>query len=165
MPSPREKRLQTDFQKIQQLISESGGSLRLVSARGNPPRKYVIEYRCPSLIKQSGRVSIRHEHRVEIQLDTSYPMSKPTARMLTPVFNPHVFVTHAVCLGMRWSPLETLDTLVLRIGAILQLDPKVLDFKSLANGEAGAWARKHLDELPLPGAVPFKAPKAAENGA
>jgi ubiquitin-protein ligase len=159
MPTPREKRLQTDYQKIQQLVAGSGDTLRLVSVKGSPPSLYVLEYRCPGLAKEGGRVTVRDEHRVEIQLDLNYPFSKPSARLLTPVFNPHVFVTRAVCLGMRWTPLETLDALALRIGAILQLDPKVLDFKSLANGEAGAWVRAHPDQTPLPGAVSFKAPR------
>jgi ubiquitin-protein ligase len=159
MPTPRERRLQTDYQKLQQLAAESGGTIRIVRVKGAPPTLYELEYRCPGLAREGGRVVVRGDHRVEIRLDLSYPFSKPAARVLTPVFNPHVFTTRAVCLGVRWTPLETLDALVLRIGAILQLDPRVLDFKSLANGEAGAWARAHPDQIPLPGAVSFKAPR------
>jgi hypothetical protein len=57
-----------------------------------------------------------------------------------------------------WSPTETLDALVLRIGAVLQLDPKVLDDRSPANSEALHWVRGHYQTLPLPGAVDFRAP-------
>jgi hypothetical protein len=46
---------------------------------------------------------------------------------------------------------------VLRIGALLQLDPKVLNFNSPANGEATRWAMQHRHRLPL-GQVTFKAP-------
>lgn len=163
MPNPREKRLEIDQQKVQQLALASGGRLRLVSVSGRPPHKFVIEYNCPSLVKGSnGEVSVRNQHRVEISLDGNYPITKPSARMLTPVFNPHVFITQSICLGGRWTPTETLDALVLRIGAILQLDPKVIDYRSLANAEAGEWAKKNPSKLPLPGAVDFKAPEKPE---
>jgi hypothetical protein len=160
MPSPRETRLQTDHAKISKLVGESGGTLNLVSTTGSPPISYVIDYRCPSLVRDTaGQVRVQHQHRVEITLGSNYPFDKPTARMLTPVFNPHVFDTLAFCLGRLWSATETLDALVLRIGAVLQLDPKVLDFNSLANHQAGAWVRNNQRQLPLPGAVTFRAPQ------
>jgi len=164
MPNPRQTRLLTDYQKVQQLIAESGGALRLVRATGSPPTTYVIEYNCPSLVKDGEHIAIRRQHRVEIKLAPNHPFNMPTARMLTSVFNPHVFFTQAFCLGGYWSPVETLDTLVLRIGAILQWDPKVINLRSLANLEAGEWARKNPSQLPLPGAVQFKAAKKAGPG-
>ena len=162
MTTPRERRLQADFQKVQGLVAGSGGGLKLISTQGQPPTTYVIEYHCPSLVKEAGAAAIvRRQHRVEIRLDSTYPLrtGSATARLLTPVFNPHVFFNQDICLGARWNPTETLDTLVLKIGAILQLDPRVLDFNSLANPEAGAWVKKHPGQTPLPGAVDFKAPR------
>ena len=159
MPSPREKRLQTDLQKVQRLAAGSGGALVLAGFRGKPPTAYILEFHCPSLVKEpGGQVLVRHSHRVEIVLGPDYPMTKPTARMLTPVFNPHVFSTQQICLGGAWTPLETLDVLILRIGAILQMDPKVINYSSLANSEAGTWARRNRDSLPLPGWTTFKPP-------
>ncbi len=160
MPSPREKRLQSDFLKVQQLADGSGGTIELIAARGHPPTMYEILFRCPSLVKdERGKIIVRSEHKALISLGSDYPFSKPTAKMLTPVFNPHVFITQAICLGGRWTPVETLDNLILRIGSILQLDPRVIDYKSLANHDAGEWAHHHASQLPLSGYVSFKAPK------
>jgi hypothetical protein len=44
---------------------------------------------------------------------------------------------------------------VLRIGALLQWDPKVLNPRSPANHEAMNWALKNKDRLPL-GKVSFR---------
>lgn len=162
MNTPRDRRLQADFQKVQALVASSGGTLRLSKTTGTPPTTYVIEYRCPGLEKVRGKEpQIRSQHSVEINLSSTYPMSQPTARMLTPAFNPHIFSNLSICLGGRWTATETLDTLILRIGALLQLDPRVIDFTSLANGEAGTWLVRHKDWMPLPGTVTFKAPKEA----
>ena len=156
-PSPIARRLQSDFEKVQKLVNESGGTLDLVSTRGTPPTAYVIEYHCPSLVKTNkGTLVLRQKHQVEIILGSSYPFSKPEARMLTQVFNPHVFLNNAICLGVVWSPAETLDTLILKIGALLQLDPKVLDPFSPANSEANAWVQNNRARLPI-GSISFKA--------
>lgn len=150
MTDPRTRRLQADFEKVSKLISESGGTLSLIKTENNPPTKYVIEYKCPSLYRASdGQLLIRDQHKVEITLGLNYPIERPSARMLTPVFNPHVFLNNSICLGAVWSPAETLDVLVLRIGALLQLDPRVLDARSPANIDANLWVQRNRSKIPL----------------
>ena len=91
-------RLRTDYEKLTRLVSESSGSLRLVRTTGTPPVSYVIEYDCPSLVKNAdGNKVIRNQHQVEIGLGMNYPLVRPAVRMLTPVFNPHVWKNNAVC--------------------------------------------------------------------
>jgi ubiquitin-protein ligase len=157
MLNPTYRRLKTDYDKVLKLAVNSGGSLRLLRTTGDPPKSYVIEYHCPSLVKSStGQMVISNVHQVEINLGINYPTEKPTARMLTPVCNPHVFDSNAICLGNDWSVAETLDNLILRIGALLQLDPKVLNPKSLANSAAYEWITKNPGKIPL-GYITFKA--------
>ncbi|MEW5870950.1 MAG: ubiquitin-conjugating enzyme E2 [Chloroflexota bacterium] len=156
MASPKDRRLQSDFEKVQKLAAESGGALRLVRTSGQPPTQYVLEYHCPSLVRQKdGGMIITHRHQVEINLGSHYPFSQPGAHMLTPVFNPHVFSSNAICLGVVWNAAETLDTLVLKIGALLQLDPKVLDAHSPANSQANQWVQQNRSKIPL-GNISFK---------
>lgn len=157
MANPKQTRLKSDYEKVKTLIAESGGTLMLVMAAGNPPTTYVIEYHCPSLVKGEGGVRLGYQHRVEINLGEDYPFVKPTARMLTPIFNPHVFSSNAICLGGAWSPAETLASLILRIGALLQLDPRVLDPRSPANYEANTWVQHNKARIPL-GNVSFRGP-------
>ena len=157
MQNPKDRRLQADYDKVLILISESGGTLKLIRALGHPPTSYVIEYQCPSLVKNTtGQITTRNIHQVEINLGANYPFEKPNARMLTPIFNPHVYSHNAICLGFVWNATETLDTLILRIGALLQLDPKVLDSKSPANSEANQWVQQNRTRIPL-GSISFKA--------
>jgi ubiquitin-protein ligase len=156
MSNPKQVRLQTDFEKVKNLVANSGRTLRLVHSTGTPPTLYVIEYNCPSLVKDMrGNLMTRNQHQVEINLSANYPFEKPSARMITPIFNPHVFSNNSICLGVVWSPAETLDSLILRIGALLQLDPRVLDQRSPANGEANRWVQLNRAKLPL-GNVTFK---------
>ncbi len=151
-----ERRLKSDYTKTRTLIEQSGGGLRLIKVDGDPPQVYTIEYHCPSLvIDTQGELVTRNTHIVEIKLGSDYPIERPSARMLTPVFNPHVFRSLNICLGGVWNPSETLESLILRIGALLQLDPKVLDVKSPANSDANNWVKKNWGKLPL-GKVDFK---------
>ncbi len=160
MPSVRDNRLIADYSSVQQAVAASGGSLRLVRVDGNPPARYVIEFHCKSWgITTTGEKALRDVHQVEIRLGPKYPFEQPSARMLTPVFNPHVFSSQAICLGYRWNPSETLDALVLRIGALLQWDPRVIDVSSPANGEALRWLRDNPNAVPLDN-VSFRAPQA-----
>jgi ubiquitin-protein ligase len=164
MPNPRENRLNSDYQKVQSAAAQSRNTLRLVRVSGSPPTRYVIEFTCPSLVREQDRkLSIRQVHQVEISLGREYPLpgGRPTARLITPVFNPHVFESGTICLG-EWKPTETLDALVFRIGALLQWDPKVLNPHSPANHEAMNWALQHPEKLPL-GTVTFKAGVKPEN--
>lgn len=153
--SPRVTRLKREFEKVSKLVAESGGTLKLVSASGSPPTRYVIEYHCPSLVDLNG--SIRNVHQVEISLPYTYPLTSPEARMLTPVCNPHVFEHNAICLGAlssAWVASSTLDLVILNIGALLQLDRRVLNPHSLANSAAFAWIQRNPAKIPL-GRVSF----------
>src|SRR5687768_14964858 len=129
MQNPRDRRLQADHEKIQKLIAESGGTLRLVRTAGTPPTNFVVEYHCPSLVKAGPQqVTIRNIHQVEFNLSGNYPSSPPSVKFLTPVFNPHVFANNAVCLGAlkdHWNVTMTLDIIILEIGELLQLNPQI----------------------------------------
>jgi ubiquitin-protein ligase len=162
MPNPKERRLLVEHEKVKKLVAESGETLALVKTLKEPPTTYVIEFRCPGLVKGAdGQPALAERHQVEINLGSNYPFEMPTARVLTPVFNPHVFSSNAVCLGGVWTANDTLDTLILRIGALLQLDPRVLNPHSPANSEANLWAQKNKAKLPL-GRVTFKGPAEPE---
>ena len=148
--SPKIRRLQSDYEKIRLLAAKSRGELVLLDVLGKPPTTYKLEYHCPGLtLDPAGEIVILSIHQVEIRLGQTYPFTQPTARFITPIFNPHVFSSGNICLGRQWSPAETLDILALKIGALIQLDPKVLDFNSPANGLAAGWAKRHVNELPL----------------
>lgn len=146
----REKRLENDFKELSQLISESGGTLAIVSTQGRPVHQYIIEYRCKGIERLNGSEPIfRTSHRVEINLGNNYPRNQPEAKFLTPIFHPNVFENLNVCLGNYWTMAENLCELVIRMGKIIQYSDDVTNLKSPANYSAKTWAQNNRRRFPV----------------
>ncbi len=155
------KRLRADYEKVLLLLRASGGTIELTSVNGTPPRDYEFTYHCRGIERLQGvNPVIRDVHRVKITLPANYPHEKPTVIMLTPIFHPHVFVNNTVCIG-NWVINESLDNLILRIGAIIQYDPNYFDFRSPANPEAKNWAERYMHLFPI-GKCSFRAVARAQ---
>lgn len=148
--SVRDKRLKNDFQALSDLVNNSAGSLAIISTIGNPPYEYVIEYRCLGIEKLQGDEPVfRNSHQVNISLGNNYPKQQPSAKFLTPIFHPNVYLDLKVCLGFKWTMAETLTELVRRIGKIIQYSPDVLNLNSPANGKAKRWAASNMHRFPV----------------
>jgi ubiquitin-protein ligase len=145
----REARLRADFRMVSELVSQSGGTIRIEETTGNPPEIYVLGYRCTGIERLNANNPVyRSDHRVRIELPANYPGHKPLVAMLTPIFHPHIWENNIVCIG-QWKINEYLDRLVLRIGAIIQYDPQYFDFGSPANHTAASWAQVHKRLFPV----------------
>lgn len=151
MSSVRKKRLGNDFQALSELVANSGGTLEIISTNGNPPYKYVIEYRCRGIERLQGNEPVfRTNHQVEISLGSNYPnKDKPDTKFLTPIFHPNIWQHKGVCLGSFWTMAETLSELVLRIGKIIQYSQDVLNLNSPANSLASGWAETNIHRFPV----------------
>jgi hypothetical protein len=150
----RSTRLQTDEGRITTLARQSGGRVRVESAVGRPPSKYLLELRCRGVRSVShGRVTYGDTHLVEILLGPEYPFAEPTVRMKTPIVHPHVWSSNKVCLG-GWKTAEFLDLLVERLFKVIQYFPEFLDAGSVANRGAGQWAKDNMNLFPLGTVVP-----------
>ena len=146
----RQKRLQNEFQALSELVSNSGGTLVIISTQGNPPYEYVIEYRCKGIERLQGNDPVfRTNHRVKIVLGSNYPNGVPDAKFLTPIFHPNVWVNLNICLGSYWTMAETLPELVLRIGKIIQYSKDILNLNSPANSSAKSWAEINMNRFPV----------------
>jgi hypothetical protein len=88
-------------------------------------------------------------HRMRIRLPARYPLpsAPPRLDMLTPLYNPHIYPNLQVCLG-NWQTTEYLDELVARVGALIQLDRRILNLRDPANPDAMEWVRKNLLLVP-----------------
>ena len=148
--NPRTERMLADREQLQALCIASDGVIVLENVVGDPPRAFTLSFRCRGIERLSGDTPVyRDHHRVEIQLGANYPLEPPRTRFLTPIFHPHVWRWLEVCSGDRWQRHEPLAALVLRLGGMIQWDPRLIDFTCPANGDAAAWARQHLHELPV----------------
>lgn len=162
--SIQKKRLENDSQELSQLVSNSGGTLAIVSTQGTPQNSYVIEYRCRGIERLQGtEPAFRNTHRVEITLGSTYPRDKPDAKFLTPIFHPNVYANQKVCLGNYWTMAETLSELVLRIGKIIQYSEDVLNLNSPANSSSASWAKNNRRRFPVDTQT-FKAAKKPSSG-
>ncbi len=121
--------------------------IRVLSAEGQPPDVYRVEYRIQSLepTDQPEQPAPRNVHQVEIQLTADYPRVAPSCKMLTPVYHPNIDPSH-VCVGDHWAAGERLVDLVVRIGEMLAY--QAYNIKSPLDAHAAMWADLNLDKLP-----------------
>jgi hypothetical protein len=150
MTNARDIRLQSDYAHLRGLAAQSGGTLAIDQTRGRPPDEYVLTFKCRTVERlERGRPVFRSVNRVEIKLPAKYPapFAAPRARMLTPIWHPHVYTNLVVCMG-DWTTSEYLDAFVLRLGALLQFEKEFFDVRDPANEEAIDWARRNLILFP-----------------
>ncbi len=148
--SVRDKRLANDYEELKNLVANSLGVLEMISKEGNPPYKYVIEYRCRGIEKLQGNEPVfKNNHRVEIALGNNYPREQPAAKFLTPMFHPNVYSDLRICLGSYWTLTETLPELVIRIGKIIQYQSDITNLGSPANSTAKNWAASNNSRFPV----------------
>jgi len=141
----RLRRLQADFQKVQEYVNRHP-RVELIQTDGNPPERYQLRYQIRSLQMKGDRLLEVDTHMVEITLPLNYPRVPPQCRMLTPIFHPNI-APHAICIGDHWSAGEPLPALVARIGELIAYQS--YNTKSPLNGEAARWTSQNLDQLPL----------------
>ncbi|GIW89098.1 MAG: hypothetical protein KatS3mg108_3422 [Isosphaeraceae bacterium] len=125
-------------------------------ASGRPAQAYQIEFLGRSLTRESGRIGIRSQHRVEIRLGSSYPLTAPEIRWLTPIFHPNISEIGMVCLGgfgSHWVPSLRLDALVSMLWDMARYHN--YDIRSPYNRDAALWAARQtsfafpIDPRPL----------------
>jgi len=145
MSTVRLRRLNADAVSLTDYISRHP-RLKLIQQHGDPPERYQIEFRIRSLRMQDSQLVDAKSHIVEIHLPRNYPRTPPQCRMLTPVFHPNI-APHAICVGDHWSPGESLQSIVARIGEMLAYQS--YNVKSPLNGEAARWVAQNEDRLPL----------------
>lgn len=120
--------------------------VKLVTAEGEPPERYQLEYKVRSLRQVGDDLRVIKSHLVEITLPRNYPRTPPQCRMMSPVFHPNI-APHAICVGDHWSAGESLKSIVVRIGEMLAYQS--YNVKSPLNGEAARWVDENQDRLPL----------------
>ena len=144
----RLKRLAADSARVRALASVS---TRIdVEGYGTPPEEYVVTYHCRSLGLDGAadRVVYVDRHQVRIHLHRDYPRRPPQLQWLTEIFHPNILSASkngGVCIG-GWTPAETLDRLIVRIGEMVQYQNYTCH--DALDLEAARWVEQHEDLLP-----------------
>lgn len=120
-----------------------------------PPEAYTVHFLGRGLWKEagSGRVLIREEHEVSIQLGASYPRAIPELTWRTPFYHPNVSASGIVCLGgysTHWVPSLGLDHLCEMLWDMIRYHN--FDTESPYNREAAHWVKTQREyRFPLDG--------------
>ena len=152
--SPQMRRLKHDFAAMERLRDES--SVLRFRSFGQPPTRYLVEFRGESLARERGKVVVSDRHEVEIKLGVSYPRTMPELRWITPIYHPNISEIGLVCLGgygTHWVPSLHLDELCNMLWDMARYHN--YDIRSPYNREAALWAanqstfRFPIDARPL----------------
>lgn len=142
----RLRRLQADYQGVQQAFAQHP-YIKLTSAEGTPPDKYVFDLEVPGLVPADGDSFVPWStHKAEIFLPIDYPRRPPFCRMLTPVFHPNID-PQKICIGDHWSAGQSLTQMIVRIAEMICYQS--YNVKSPLNAKAAAWAEQNIRNLPL----------------
>lgn len=143
--SVRLRRLQAEYNRVAQLFANHD-RISIVETYGNPPDRYIIEYRLRGLVEEKGEIRERAVHRAQIVLGRNYPNELPRCNMLTPVFHPNIDHLR-ICTEDIGAVGKTIDQVITFIGEMIAF--QTYNVKSPLNGDAARWTVEHLDRLPL----------------
>jgi ubiquitin-protein ligase len=148
--SPRDRRLNADFQAVQQLQADS--SIFSFSANGSLPQSYRFYFKGRGLkLSSQGRVVLAEHHEVVVELGAAYPRLVPGLAWQTPIFHPNISHNGVVCLGgfgTHWVPSLTLSEMCIMLWDMIRY--KNFDTESPYNREAASWAKQQTEvQFPL----------------
>jgi len=143
--SARLRRLQAEYERLNVLFRDHD-RIRIAEAVGDPPEKYVIEYRVRGLVETKAGVEERGLHRVQITLGPDYPRVQPECVALDPVFHPNIDYL-AICTADVSAAGQKLEDTIIFIGEMILY--QTYNLQSPRNGDARVWTEQNLDRLPL----------------
>jgi ubiquitin-protein ligase len=142
--SPRDRRLKSDFESLQQLQNESSiFSFDTIGSARSLPTKYRLTFRGSGLKKSSfSGINVTSNHVVRVDLGSAYPRLAPGLLWETKIFHPNISNNGVVCLGgygSHWVPSLTLCEMCKMLWDMIRY--KNFDTESPYNREAAHWAR------------------------
>ena len=148
--SPRDRRLQADFEAVKRLSHQS--SIFSFESSGDSHQRYRMFFAGRGLARASdGRIGLADKHEVVVELGAAYPRLIPQLAWQTPVFHPNISNNGVVCLGgyaTHWVPSLTLDKLCSMLWDMIRY--KNYDIESPYNRDAALWIRtQNQFSLPL----------------
>ncbi len=144
----RERRLHSDFRRLQDLARQSQ-FIKILKTEGNPPELYMIGFSCKGVahLDFSDKPVYNEEHHVELFLPADYPTKMPQMRWLTPIFHPNINAEGTfVCIDV-WYPTKFLDDLCIMLGRMIQY--KNYNPYSAVRKEAARWSLMCPHFLPV----------------
>ena len=157
--SPRERRLQSDFQAMSEL--QAASSILEFHCPSPAQDHYIVTFQGNGLALSSQNngqpvVQVRQTHQVEFHLRANYPRQMPELKWITPIYHPNISEGGFVCLGgygTFWVPSLNLDDMCVMLWDMVRFHN--FDVASPYNRQAAEWAKTQdqfqfpLDHRPL----------------
>jgi hypothetical protein len=145
MHSASELRRDQDQEALSALLVRAQGELSTPTPHNSRASKITLQLNVPTLASASLPPQWQASCLIEIHLPARYPFEPPSARTISKVWHPNVFINGNICLGSRWQASEGLDLFVARIARLLVFDPALVNLNSVANQAAALWYRAALN--------------------
>lgn len=143
------ERRKQDLVKLNQLVTDSRGKIKIISSTGNPVSRIVVELNYPTAINNNYPDKVQNSSKITINLTSRYPFTEPSVNFEKPiVFHPNIYDSGRICFGTKWLPTQGLDLLVKRVVKIITYEPDILNEASPANSKALTWYRKAFSKYP-----------------
>jgi hypothetical protein len=136
-------------------LAAASDLLRLVPLGGDPPRKYLADFRCKGLVKApDGSIVEAERFVVGIWLPDDYLRTADPFTVLTwleprAIFHPNVSdVAPFLCVG-HLAPATPLVDLLYRVFELVTFNRVTMVETNALNQEACAWSRRNLHRFPI----------------
>ena len=139
-------RLYNDYKEVKELIGNHP-SIEIKDVMGDPPERYLINYKIKGLIQSGEEIIEKDSHLCEIILSGDYPRHEPICRIISMVvFHPNI-APNKICIADHWAAGESLTDIIIRIGEMICYQN--YNIKSPLNGEAAKWAEENIRRFPI----------------
>jgi hypothetical protein len=122
---------------------------------GSPPQRYVLTFRCNGLVRgDDGVVRDADRFAVGVWFPDDYARVAQSFSILTWLGPAHAFHPNIsyrapfVCVGVI-APGTPLVDLIYRAYEVITFQRLTVDERNALNPDACAWARRHLDRIPI----------------
>ncbi len=142
--------VQTTLKNIYQDVTkafEHNDSITVSAFEGNPPDKYSVTYRIPSIYKDSkGDICESDKHEIIINIPIGFPHFPPSCKPKTPIYHPD-FDPSAICIGNYWKQSKSLVDLIHYIGKMIS--GEIYSTDNAFNSDAVNWYIENQHRLPF----------------
>lgn len=125
------------------------------SLDGDPPRVINVTYNIRSVVSPTGGPGggaiYRDIHHLVVDIPPRFPLQEVTVRMqdgVKTIYHPNFWPNGFVCTrgaDVPWDMSESLASVIVRVGRMLQFDPHLTQESHRANGAAADWYKVHKD--------------------
>ena len=134
-------------------LADASDRVRLVALGGDPPRKYLADFRCKGLVETPGGEVVEAERFVvglwfpDDYLRAADPFTVLTWLEPRAVFHPNIRPPF-MCIGPI-APATFLTDLLFRCYEVITYGRVTVDERDALNLDACRWARRNLDRFPI----------------